>query len=78
MRGDEEVVLVEVSDSGPGLGEKPDRVFDRFYRVDRARTPGLEGSGTGLGLAIVRGYMDALGGKVTAENRDRGGARFVA
>jgi two-component system phosphate regulon sensor histidine kinase PhoR len=64
-----------VSDSGPGLppGDLT-RVFERFYRVDRARSrPG----GTGLGLAIVRHLVALHGGTVIAENRPEGGARFT-
>lgn len=64
-----------VEDDGPGLPpEALDRVFDRFYRVDRARSRAQ--GGTGLGLAIVRHIAEAHGGRVSAENRRRGGALF--
>jgi two-component system phosphate regulon sensor histidine kinase PhoR len=65
-----------VSDEGPGIPDEDlDRVFERFYRVDksRARDPG----GTGLGLAIVKHLIEAHGGTARAENGPRGGARFV-
>jgi len=64
-----------VADTGPGIPpEDLDRVFERFYRVDKARTrPG----GTGLGLAIVRNLVHVLGGNVFAANRDAGGATFT-
>jgi len=73
-RGPAEARLV-VEDDGPGLPpEALDRVFDRFYSVDRARSRAQ--GGTGLGLAIVRHIAEAHGGRVSAENRRRGGARF--
>jgi signal transduction histidine kinase len=67
-------VLV-VEDDGPGLPPQAlERVFDRFFRVDRARSRAHGGSG--LGLAIVRHVAQAHGGRVWAENREAGGARF--
>ena len=73
---DDQFVAIDVLDEGPGIPEEDlSRVFERFYRVDksRARDPG----GTGLGLAIVKHLMELHGGKVTAANRDTGGARFT-
>jgi two-component system, OmpR family, sensor histidine kinase BaeS len=68
--------LLTVEDDGPGL--PPDalqRVFDRFYRIDRGRSRAQGGSG--LGLAIVRHVAEEHGGRAWAENRaDRPGARF--
>jgi two-component system phosphate regulon sensor histidine kinase PhoR len=63
---DEEVVLLAISDEGPGiLPDDVDRIFERFYRGDRARgTPG-----TGLGLAIAKHIMLGHGGDIWAENR---------
>jgi len=62
---------IEVLDRGPGLSEQDsERIFDRFYRADSARS--LPGSG--LGLAIVREVALMHGGSVTAHNRDGGGA----
>jgi signal transduction histidine kinase len=64
-----------VEDDGPGLPpDALERVFDRFYRVDRARSR-VQG-GSGLGLAIVRHIAEAQGGRVWAANRPGGGARF--
>ena len=65
-------VLVRVEDTGDGLApEALERMFERFWRADRARS----GAGTGLGLAIARGIVEAHGGRIWAENRAEGGAR---
>ena len=65
-------LTVHVEDDGDGLdGDAPVRMFDRFWRSDRARA----GSGAGLGLAIARGLIEAHGGTIWAENREQGGAR---
>jgi two-component system, OmpR family, phosphate regulon sensor histidine kinase PhoR len=66
----------EVADTGPGIPPGDlQRVFERFYRVDksRVRNPG----GTGIGLAIVRHLVGLLGGTVVAANREGGGAVFT-
>jgi signal transduction histidine kinase len=64
-------LLLRVEDSGEGLpAEGPARMFERFWRADRARS----GSGAGLGLAIARGLVEAHGGRIWAENRPQGGA----
>ncbi len=64
-------LLLRVEDTGDGLpAEAPARMFERFWRADRARS----GSGAGLGLAIARGLVEAHGGRIWAENRPQGGA----
>jgi signal transduction histidine kinase len=70
----EEEVRVTVEDTGEGIPpEQERRVFDRFWRGDRARTPGR--GGPGLGLSIARGLVEAQGGRIWAESRPEGGAR---
>jgi two-component system phosphate regulon sensor histidine kinase PhoR len=69
-------VALTVSDEGPGLPESDfERVFERFYRVDKSRTgdPG----GTGLGLSIVRHLVELHGGQVRARNKPGAGAMFT-
>ncbi len=68
-------VRVDVSDTGPGLGEEPERAFERFFRADPSRSLRSDTAGTGLGLAIVKAVADAHGGSVYAENLPDGGAR---
>jgi two-component system phosphate regulon sensor histidine kinase PhoR len=69
-------VLLRVLDEGPGIPEADlQRVFERFYRVDKARS--RETGGTGLGLSIVRHLADLHAGEVFAENRPGGGAAFA-
>ena len=63
-----------VADAGPGIPEADlPRVFERFYRVDKARSRSdRDPGGTGLGLAIVKHLVELHGGRVTAANRPRG------
>jgi signal transduction histidine kinase len=68
-------VEVRVVDDGPGVpAEALARVFERFFRVDRARS--REQGGTGLGLAIVKHLVLAHGGKVWAQSEPGQGAVF--
>jgi two-component system, OmpR family, phosphate regulon sensor histidine kinase PhoR len=68
--------VIEVADNGPGIPPSDlERVFERFYRVDRSR--GRNPGGTGIGLAIVRHLVDLLGGTIAAANRPDGGAVFT-
>lgn len=67
---------VTVQDSGPGIPpESLERVFDRFYRVDKSRS--RQEGGAGLGLAIARRLVEAHGGSLTAINAPQGGAVFT-
>ncbi|HSM37605.1 MAG TPA: ATP-binding protein [Longimicrobiales bacterium] len=70
-------LLLEVRDSGPGLPDgDAERIFERFYRGDVARTHGGDAAGTGLGLAIVRAIARAHGGEALALENSGGGAHF--
>ena len=66
---------IDVSDTGPGIPEElQSRIFDRFYRVDRARS--RENGGTGLGLAIAKWAVEVNGGQLTLESANGAGSRF--
>jgi two-component system sensor histidine kinase KdpD len=66
---------VEVVDQGPGItAEALPHIFDKFFRVVG---PARHADGTGLGLAICKGIIEAHSGRIWAENRPAGGARFV-
>ncbi|MGZ4797019.1 MAG: sensor histidine kinase, partial [Acidimicrobiia bacterium] len=69
-------VTIEVIDEGPGIAaDDADRVFERFYRADSARTS--SGGGAGLGLAIARWIVDLHGGDIHPEPREPHGCRMV-
>jgi two-component system sensor histidine kinase ChvG len=73
--GDDLPIRVRVEDQGPGIpAENLETVFERFYT---SRPKGaVFGSNSGLGLSIVRQIVEAHGGRVHAENKAEGGARF--
>lgn len=68
VREKEDELLVSITDEGMGIPkENVERIFDRFYRVDRARSRAM--GGTGLGLAISKEMINAHGGKIWAESK---------
>jgi len=71
-----DMICVEVADDGPGIpaADLP-RIFERFYRVDKARSREL--GGTGLGLAIVKNLAQILKGSVNAKSEYGKGATFT-
>ncbi len=69
-------VLVTIEDDGDGVPvEERERIFERFVRLDEARS--RDGGGSGLGLAIARGIASAEGGTIGVDDSRWGGARFV-
>ncbi len=69
-------IEIAVEDEGPGVPERNlETIFERFY-TDRPEHDGF-GANSGLGLSICRQIVEAHGGRIWAENRPRGGARFV-
>ena len=72
----DDVVSVTVWDTGIGIPSTDlERVFERFYRVDKGRSRAL--GGTGLGLSIVKHLADTLGGRVSVESELGKGSRFT-
>ncbi|MGV2875222.1 ATP-binding protein [Macrococcus capreoli] len=72
---DTQNLYIDVSDTGVGIAkEHIEHIFDRFYKVDQARTRGKHG--TGLGLFIVKAIIESHGGKITVTSRQGEGTTF--
>ncbi|WP_234361694.1 HAMP domain-containing sensor histidine kinase [Plantactinospora sp. BB1] len=78
LRAERDDAVIEVADTGPGLSaEQAERVFERFYRADAARTRAAGGGvSTGLGLAIVAALVAGHNGSVEVVDTPGGGATF--
>ncbi len=75
IKGDDENAYITVSDSGIGISEADkERVFERFYRVDKSRSK--ETGGTGLGLSIVKHIVGLHGGKLSVSSKLGEGTRI--
>jgi two-component system, OmpR family, phosphate regulon sensor histidine kinase PhoR len=75
-RREQEEIRIHVRDHGMGIDAKHlPRLFERFYRVDKARSRNM--GGTGLGLAIVKHIVQAHGGQVTVKSVQQQGSTFT-
>jgi two-component system phosphate regulon sensor histidine kinase PhoR len=68
-------MMITVADTGMGIPDRDlPRIFERFYKVDRART--RNSGGTGLGLAIAKHLIEGHGGRIWAESQEGSGSTF--
>lgn len=69
--------IIEENSCAPDLDADPEKLFERFYRADSARTQKDKYSGYGIGLSVSRSICEALGGKITADYPQQGMVRFT-
>lgn len=73
---DDKFAIFSVCNTGEGISQQDaSRIFDRFYRIDKARTRQI--GGTGLGLSIVKFIVEMFGGQITVDSRPGEGVAFV-
>ena len=72
------IQIIEENTCAPSLEPDPERLFERFYRGDAARTQKKESSGYGIGLSAARAICENFGGKLTAEYSSADSIRFTA
>jgi signal transduction histidine kinase len=80
LERDDDGYAMRVTDTGTGIPAKAQsHIFERFYRVDQARSRNGEagGSGAGLGLSIASWIAEMHGGRITLERSDRNGSTFL-
>lgn len=77
-RDGRQVQIIEENTCYPSPDQDPERLFERFYRGDAARTQSKESSGYGIGLSAARAICEKFGGKLTAEYPSDKSIRFIA
>ncbi|HME08276.1 MAG TPA: ATP-binding protein [Bryobacteraceae bacterium] len=76
VKGVDDAAVISVSDTGVGIpSEDVPRIFERFYRVDKARSRDV--GGTGLGLSIVRHVVEQMAGAITVQSQLGKGSKFI-
>ncbi|MDF1860121.1 MAG: ATP-binding protein [Verrucomicrobiales bacterium] len=75
MKSEKGVILISVENTGPGItGEEKSKVFDRFFRADKARSRGVDGFG--LGLSLAQAVVEGHGGEISLAQADREWTKF--